>query len=80
MKVKRGIKNSHDLGRVVEYDGKKEMSAWSTKECNQYVGTDSTIFPPFLTQEEGIAAFAPDLCRYFLPPIPYTSFFRKKFF
>lgn len=67
MKVKRGIKVMHDLGRVVEYDGKKEMSAWSTKECNQYVGTDSTIFPPFLTKEEGIAAFAPDLCRYSSP-------------
>lgn len=63
MKVKRGIKNSHDLGRVVEFDGKKEMSLYSGKECNQYLGTDSTIFPPFLTTEEGIATFTPDICR-----------------
>ncbi|KAF5294271.1 hypothetical protein FQR65_LT10857 [Abscondita terminalis] len=61
--VKRGIKKLHDVGKVVAYDGAKEMSVWPTKECNQYVGTDSTIFPPFMTREEGVAAYAPDLCR-----------------
>ncbi|KAK4886688.1 hypothetical protein RN001_002959 [Aquatica leii] len=61
--VKRGIKKSHDVGLVVAYDGAKEMTAWPTKECNQFVGTDSTIFPPFMTKEEGVAAYAPDLCR-----------------
>ncbi|KAF5291050.1 hypothetical protein FQA39_LY14483 [Lamprigera yunnana] len=61
--VKRGIKKSHDVGKVIAYDGAKEMSVWPTKECNQYVGTDSTIFPPFMTTEEGVAAYAPDLCR-----------------
>nr|WKF45046.1 sensory neuron membrane protein 1a [Podabrus annulatus] len=61
--VKRGIKKSHDVGRVMAYDNAREMSVWPTKECNQYVGTDSTIFPPFMTREEGVAAYAPDLCR-----------------
>lgn len=62
-KVKRGIKNSHDLGRVLEYEDKKQMDIWGSKECNQYHGTDSTIFPPFLKREEGLWSYAPDLCR-----------------
>lgn len=59
----RGVKESHDVGRILEFDGKKEMEVWPTKECNQYKGTDGTVFAPYLTKEEGLASFAPDLCR-----------------
>ncbi|XP_044254441.1 sensory neuron membrane protein 1 [Tribolium madens] len=62
-KVFRGVKESHDVGRILEYDSKNEMEVWPTKECNQYKGTDGTVFPPYLTKEEGLASFAPDLCR-----------------
>ncbi|KAJ3631491.1 hypothetical protein MTP99_012614 [Tenebrio molitor] len=62
-KVLRGVKTSHDVGRILEYDEKKEMEVWPTKECNQYKGTDGTVFASFLAKEEGLASFAPDLCR-----------------
>ncbi|KAJ3662444.1 hypothetical protein Zmor_006794 [Zophobas morio] len=62
-KVLRGVKTNHDVGRILEYDDKKEMEVWPTKECNQYQGTDGTVFAPYLTKEEGLASFAPDLCR-----------------
>ncbi|XP_017775707.1 PREDICTED: sensory neuron membrane protein 1-like [Nicrophorus vespilloides] len=63
VKVKRGVKNSHDLGKVVEFEGQTELEIWGSEECNTYQGTDTTIFPPFLTKEEGLVSFAPDLCR-----------------
>lgn len=61
--VYRGIKDSHRLGQIVKYDDKPVIDNWPTKHCNEIHGTDGTIFPPFLTEEEGLVSFAPDLCR-----------------
>lgn len=63
MKVFRGIKNYKDLGRVVSFNGETEMDYWEGEECNNYMGTDSTIFPPFMTKEQGIFAYEPSICR-----------------
>lgn len=54
IKVFRGKKNSPDMGRVVSVNGETEMDVWNDDECNQYQGTDSTIFPPYLNKHEGI--------------------------
>ncbi|XP_044748496.1 sensory neuron membrane protein 1-like isoform X2 [Coccinella septempunctata] len=62
-KIYRGQKKSRNLGLIIEYDGKKQMDVWSTKECNKFGGTDGTIFPPFLKKEEGLESFSSDLCR-----------------
>ncbi|KAK9875891.1 hypothetical protein WA026_009678 [Henosepilachna vigintioctopunctata] len=62
-RVYRGKKKSNDLGKIVEFDGKKNMEIWPTKECNKLRGTDGTIFPPFLNKENGLVSFSPDLCR-----------------
>jgi hypothetical protein len=40
------------------------MTVWSGPKCNEYVGTDGSIFPPFLEEVSSIYAYAPDLCRY----------------
>lgn len=52
-----------DLGQVVEFEGKPKLDMWGSEECNTYGGTDSTIFPPFLKEEDGLVSFAPDICR-----------------
>lgn len=62
-KVHRGIQNIADLGRVMSFEGDTEMDTWDDDECNQYKGTDSTIFPPFLTKEQGLWAHEPSMCR-----------------
>lgn len=30
-----------------------EMNTWDEDECNTYVGTDSTIFPAFMSKDDG---------------------------
>lgn len=64
LRVKRGMENIKDLGRVVEFKDQRVQTVWNGEECNELKGTDSTIFPPFLTSKDKIRGFLPDLCRY----------------
>lgn len=60
--VRRGMKNVMDVGQVIAVDGKTEQTVWKDT-CNQYQGTDGTIFPPFLTENDRLESFSTDLCR-----------------
>ncbi|XP_058061742.1 sensory neuron membrane protein 1 [Anopheles bellator] len=61
--VYRGAKNIRDVGRVISYNDEPEMDIWDGDECNQYIGTDSTIFPPFLSKQDKLWAWSPEICR-----------------
>lgn len=62
-KVFRGAKHSADIGHVVAFNDEEEMDHWDGDECNHYVGTDSTIFAPYMKPEDGIWAYEPSICR-----------------
>ncbi|XP_076179676.1 sensory neuron membrane protein 1 [Ptiloglossa arizonensis] len=63
IRVLRGLKNYKDVGRVTEFDGKPALTIWPEDHCNEFNGTDSTIFPPLLTENDDIVSFNPDICR-----------------
>lgn len=54
-----------DVGKVVAIDGMTEQEKWTGK-CNDYEGTDGTVFPPFLTEFDKLESFSGDLCRYII--------------
>ena len=61
--MKRGMKNIKELGQVVQFKGENALNIWSGDKCNKLTGSDSTIFPPFLTPQDPVAAFTPEICR-----------------
>nr|O02351.1 RecName: Full=Sensory neuron membrane protein 1 [Antheraea polyphemus]AAC47540.1 sensory neuron membrane protein-1 [Antheraea polyphemus] len=69
--VKRGIKNIMDVGQVVALNGKPQIDIWRD-HCNEFQGTDGTVFPPFLTYKDRLQSFSFDLCRSF------KAWFQKK--
>jgi hypothetical protein len=63
MRVLRGIKNFKDVGRVLEWDGKAALDIWPEDHCNEFNGTDSTIFPPLFGPDDDIVSFGYEICR-----------------
>nr|CAD7431429.1 unnamed protein product [Timema monikensis] len=61
-RVDRGISDPRNLGKIVEYEGRKNVTAWGQEQCNMINGTDSSIFPPFITDSQ-IDVFFPEICR-----------------
>lgn len=64
-RVKRGLKKIMDVAKVVEYNGKTNISVWDEDYCDAFNGTDGTVFHPFFDKKgrEDIVAFNPDICR-----------------
>ncbi|XP_058800608.1 sensory neuron membrane protein 1-like [Phymastichus coffea] len=63
IKILRGSKNQADIGRVIEFNGKKNISIWNDQYCDTLNGTDGYVFPPYLKENEDIYTFSPEICR-----------------
>jgi len=61
--VKRGSDNPDDIGTVVMVDDMAKSTVWGGDPCDDFYGTDSTVFPPFRTPADDITAYSTDLCR-----------------
>ncbi|XP_049860593.1 sensory neuron membrane protein 2-like [Schistocerca gregaria] len=64
-RVDSGVEDVRTLGSVISYDNSSRLKVWSPSNspCNEIRGTDSTLFPPFITPNDTIYIFAHDICR-----------------
>ncbi|KAF4527756.1 hypothetical protein B566_EDAN013164, partial [Ephemera danica] len=61
--VNTGTVDPRRLGWIEMWNDSTTLPYWFGPECNQIMGTDAAIFPPFLTPESRIDIFSTDLCR-----------------
>ncbi|KAF4528634.1 hypothetical protein B566_EDAN012782 [Ephemera danica] len=61
--INTGIVDPRRLGWIEMWEDSATLPFWSGPQCNQILGTDAAIFPPFLTRESRINIFSSDLCR-----------------
>ncbi|XP_038130928.1 lysosome membrane protein 2-like isoform X1 [Cyprinodon tularosa] len=58
-----GEQNYLDYGRIETWKGQRQLTFWSTNESNSISGSDGSAFHPFLSKDERLYIFTPDLCR-----------------
>ena len=65
IRVKRGLKNIKDVGKVVEVDNKLNISVWDDEKCDTFQGTDGTVFAPYFDEsgKDDVIAYNPSICR-----------------
>ncbi|KAJ8687763.1 hypothetical protein QAD02_023557 [Eretmocerus hayati] len=65
VRVKRGMKDIFDVGKVVQVAGKPNISLWGNEYCDAFNGTDGTVFHPYFNRKgkEDILIYHPEFCR-----------------
>ncbi|XP_031630052.1 lysosome membrane protein 2 isoform X2 [Contarinia nasturtii] len=70
--VNTGVDDIRKLNIIDNFNGKPNMSFWSTDECNRVDGTDGSQFPPHLLDKtHTLEVFIKAFCRKF--PMVYDS-------
>ncbi|XP_023246481.1 sensory neuron membrane protein 2 [Copidosoma floridanum] len=63
-KINSGVKNIKLLGEIIEWNNSTKISAWNDNgTCNNVYGSDSMLFPPYVTENTNITVFQSDICR-----------------
>ncbi|KAL3880575.1 hypothetical protein ACJMK2_032806 [Sinanodonta woodiana] len=58
-----GIVDEPRFGVIDRWNGLRNLSYWTTDQCNMINGTDGTIFPPFIDKSDVLYIFSTDICR-----------------
>ncbi len=63
--IMTGNTSPEDKGKIVEWNGHKQLDFWYSDEANEIKGTDGTMYAPFMSREKKLYAFNSDMCRSF---------------
>jgi hypothetical protein len=63
--VKRGMDDITTLGHIDAWNNMKFTQYWGeSTTCSEVKGTDSTLYPPRVTEDNAFYIFATDICRF----------------
>ena len=60
------IDRGDSVGKMISYNGAASTPEtwWGSEQARMINGTDSALYKPFITKDDVLEVFAPDLCRY----------------
>ncbi|XP_074028162.1 sensory neuron membrane protein 2 [Leptinotarsa decemlineata] len=67
--LNRGIDDITQLGQIMQWNHYSELPFWGRQQstnnetCSRVRGTDSTLYPPHITEKSTFDIFATDICR-----------------
>ncbi|RWS27824.1 lysosome membrane protein 2-like protein [Leptotrombidium deliense] len=61
--AKTGTKKLNEIGQVIKWNGESKLNCWEGDKCNEIKGTEGLMFHPFLSRNETLLAFGPELSR-----------------
>lgn len=61
-----GLLDATKIGRIKTWNGMNTLYNWKGDTCNKIVGTDGTIFRPYLNFDDvqSVHVYNTDACRY----------------
>jgi len=64
--IDSGAKNISNLGRILSWKGHSDlgfMNWWNSSETNRILGSDGTLYPPFIQRSDKLDTYISDICR-----------------
>ncbi|XP_058794834.1 sensory neuron membrane protein 1-like [Phymastichus coffea] len=51
-RINRGIRKIAEIGKIIEYNNSTNFAKWNDEKCDEFLGTDGTMFHPFIGRQE----------------------------
>ncbi|VDO15744.1 unnamed protein product [Rodentolepis nana] len=61
--INDGALDTSKVGKILTFNGNRDLSVWNTPLANSINGSDGSLFPPFLDITSPVHVFSADLCR-----------------
>ncbi|XP_046735075.1 sensory neuron membrane protein 2 isoform X2 [Diprion similis] len=62
--INSGLNDISQLGDIISWENSSVLDTWTEDgSCNDIVGCDASIYPPFRTQGPSVNIFSTDICR-----------------
>lgn len=61
--IKAGIQDNSLFGKIVSWKDQEKLDIWPGESCNMINGSDTSLYPPFVTKDSILRGFEADICR-----------------
>ncbi|OXA57013.1 scavenger receptor class B member 1 [Folsomia candida] len=61
--VHAGVQDNSKFGKIITWKGQEKLDIWNGEHCNMINGSDTSLYPPFITKDSILRGYEADICR-----------------